>query len=109
VGPPGANGLDGAVGASGILVVRSGTVTVVGAPLTFSVTFSTPMANANYSVSLITNGITGTAVVTFGCMWHIDAQSTTGFTFSCRDATAGGTAYALVNASVIAYIALPHQ
>jgi len=105
----GATGATGATGPSGILAVRSGNVTVVGAPLTFNVTFSTPMADANYSVSLITNGITGTAVVTFGCMWHVDVQSTSGFTFSCRDATAGGTAYALVDASIIAYIAMPHQ
>jgi hypothetical protein len=60
-------------------------------------------------VALITNGITGTAVVTFGCMWHIDSQTSSGFTFSCRDATAGGTTYALVDASVIAYVAVPHQ
>ncbi len=77
--------------------------------MTFDVTFSTPMANANYSVSLVTNGITATAVVTFGCMWHIDSQNSAGFTFSCRDATAGGTTYALVDSSVIAYIAIPHQ
>jgi hypothetical protein len=89
--------------------VRSGTVTVAGAPLSFNVTFSTPLPNANYSVALVTNGITGTAVVTFGCMWHIDSQTSAGFTFSCRDATAGGTAYALVDASVIAYIAVPYQ
>lgn len=81
---------------------------MTGAPLTFSVTFTTPMANAAYSVSLITNGITGTAVVTFGCMWHIDSQTASGFVFSCRDATAGGTAYALMDAT-FAYIAIPHQ
>jgi hypothetical protein len=89
--------------------VRSGTVTIVGSPANFTVTFSTPMPNANYSVSLIVNGITGSAVVTFGCMWHVDSQTATGFVFSCRDATAGGTWYALVDASVIAYIAIPHQ
>ena len=84
-------------------------MSVVGAPSTFSVTFSTPLPNANYSVSLVVNGITGSAVVTFGCMWHIDSQSAAGFVFSCRDATAGGTTYALVDASVIAYVAVPHQ
>jgi hypothetical protein len=89
--------------------VRSGFVTVAGSPSWVTVTFSSPLPNANYSVSLVTNGITGTAVVTFGCMWHIDSQTAAGFTFSCRDATAGGTWYALVDSSVIAYVAVPHQ
>jgi hypothetical protein len=75
--------------------------------MTATVTFSTALPSSDYSVSLVTNGITGTAVVTFGCMWHIDSQLAAGFTFSCRDATAGGTTYALMDGAVIAYVAIP--
>jgi hypothetical protein len=67
------------------------------------------MTDANYSVSLVTNGVTGTATVTFGCMWHIDSQTASGFVFSCRDATAGGTTYSLISGAVIGYIAVPYQ
>jgi hypothetical protein len=86
-------------------------VTISGSPDFATVTFSSVLPDTNYSVSLVTNGTdTGTATVTFGCMWHINSQTTAGFTFSCRDATAAPTTpYALINGAVIAYIAVPHM
>jgi hypothetical protein len=67
-------------------------VTTGGSGTNVSVSFSSPINGANYSVSLVTTGasagIGGAAGVT-GCVFNVEAQNANSFTFSCRRADTG--------------------
>lgn len=79
-----------------------------GTPSSVHVAFTSELPDAFYSVSLLIKGPTGGATIAPACMWHVDSQDVAGFTFSCRHATSY-SAYAFLDASVIAYIAIPHN
>ena len=72
-----------------------------------TVTFSHPMPNTNYRVS-ITNGDPSdmTLNACYYCLFLIDSKTTTGFTFSFRPTTSSGNPVALYNNHKFDYIAI---
>ena len=76
-------------------------------PDTQTVTFSHPMPNTNYRVS-ITNGDPSPMEITACdyCLFLIDSKTTTGFTFSFRPTTSSGNPVALYNNHKFDYIAI---
>jgi len=111
-GATGADGATGATGDSGTAGVRAGQVTVSVAngdpnPTSWTVTFSSAMVSANYSISLVSVGASsGIGMVSGGCVFNIESQTSTEFSFSCRS-TEGMAAFPAN--TQFQYLAVPFQ
>jgi hypothetical protein len=69
-----------------------GTVTTAGSGTNISVSFSSPINGANFSVSLVTTGVStgiGAGAGVSGCVFNVESQNANSFTFSCRRADTG--------------------
>jgi len=96
-GPQGFQGAQGATGADstvpgppgGITSSRVGSMVSVAA-VTQAVTFSSSIGTTNYRVSLMTKGAS-TGIGSTSCLFNVETQTATGFTFTCRAANNGNT------------------